>query len=56
MVLEYSQKECGHLNSERISIADFQSLNTLKGEKLEGWAWIVGDVNPAENWCTKPPS
>ena len=53
-VLGYLQKECGKFKPyEGVRIAEIQSTNTLKDGRLFNWAWVPGDVNPAD-WCTKP--
>ena len=55
-VLGYVNKECGVFHPyEGIRIAEVQSSNTFVDGKLEGWAWVSGDLNPAD-WCTKPRS
>ena len=53
-VLGYVQKECGKFRPyEGIRVAEIQSSNKLENGRLVGWAWVSGDVNPAD-WCTKP--
>ena len=53
-VLGYAQKEYGVFHPyEGIRIAEIQSSNTFVGDRLEGWAWVAGEENPAD-WCTKP--
>ena len=55
-VLGYVHKECGVFHPyEGIRIAEIQSSNSFVDEKLDGWAWVSGDLNPAD-WCTKPRS
>ena len=38
---------------EGVRIAEIQTSNEFKDEKLNGWAWVPGAHNPAD-WCTKP--
>ena len=53
-VLGYLQKECGVFKPyEGVRIAEIQSSNDFRDEKLVGWAWVSGLDNPAD-WCTKP--
>ena len=53
-VLGYIHKECGIFHPyEGIRIAEIQSSNEFCDGKLEGWAWVSGELNPAD-WCTKP--
>ena len=53
-VLGYVQKECGNFRPfEGIRVAEIQTSNNLEDGRLVGWAWVAGDVNPAD-WCTKP--
>ena len=52
-ILSYLQTECGRfLVFEGIRIAEIQSTNVMVDGKLLGWAWLPGDLNPAD-WCTK---
>ena len=53
-VLGYVHKECGVFNPyEGIRVSEIQSTNNFAGDRLQGWAWVAGSVNPAD-WCTKP--
>ncbi len=53
-VLGYVHKQCGVFNPyEGLREAEIQSSNTFVEGKLENWAWVSGDINPAD-WCTKP--
>ena len=53
-VLGYVHKECGVFHPyEGIRIAEIQSQNTFQDGKLQGFAWVSTDLNPAD-WCTKP--
>ena len=55
-VLGYVHKECGIFHPyEGIRVAEIQSSNTFVEGKLENWAWVSGEQNPAD-WCTKPRS
>ena len=55
-VLGYVNKECGVFHPyEGIRVAEIQSSNNFVDRKLEGWAWVAGELNPAD-WCTKPRS
>ena len=55
-VLGYVHKECGIFHPyEGIRIAEIQSTNNFVDQKLEGWAWVSTENNPAD-WCTKPRS
>ena len=55
-VLGYVNKECGVFPPyEGIRVAEIQSTNMFVNKKLKGWAWIAGELNPAD-WCTKPGS
>ena len=55
-VLGYVHKECGIFHPyEGIRVAEIQSANTFVDGRLEGWAWVSGEQNPAD-WCTKPRS
>ena len=53
-VLGYVHKECGIFHPyEGIRIAEIQSSNQFAEGRLQGWAWVSGEQNPAD-WCTKP--
>ena len=53
-VLGYVHKECGILHPyEGIRVAEIQSSNEFSDGKLLRWAWVKGELNPAD-WCTKP--
>ena len=55
-VLGYLHKECGIFHPyEGIRISEIQSSNEFSDGKLEGWAWVSGEINPADA-CTKPRS
>ena len=52
-VLGYLHKVSGAFKPyEGIRIAEIQSGGVFMEGRLEGWAWIAGEHNPAD-WCTK---
>ena len=55
-VLGYVHKECGNFHPyEGIRIAEIHLSNQFVNGRLDNWAWVSGDLNPAD-WCTKPRS
>ena len=55
-VLGYINKEYGVFHPYvGIRVAEIQTSNTFVDGKLENWAWVKGELNPAD-WCTKPRS
>ena len=55
-ILGYVNKECGVFHPfEGIRIAEIQSCHIFVDGMLLNWAWISGQLNPAD-WCTKPRS
>ncbi len=55
-VLGYVHKEYGLFHPyEGIRISEIQSSNKFSDGRLEGWAWVSGDLNSAD-WTTKPIS
>ena len=55
-VLGYVHKECGVFHPyEGIRVAEIQSSNEFQDGRLQNWAWVSGELNPAD-WCTKPRS
>ena len=55
-VLGYIHKEFGNFGPyEGVRIAECHLTSQFVDCKLEGWAWVEGEENPAD-WCTKPSS
>ena len=53
-VLGYLHKEDQRLKPyEGVRVAEIQAAGQIKDGLLQDWAWIEGEVNPAD-WVTKP--
>ena len=54
--LGYVNKDSGSLGLyEAIRVAEVQMSNNFVDGRLENFAWVAGEKNPAD-WCTKPRS